>query len=377
MRKLLTILFICLPAVCLHAQVDSVKLAKLESMLKSYYISLESEDDYVKFQEVDFILEACDDSLLRQKVAMSIFEHYMDSPLMGDESVAVHVFDEWFSTHRVEMPGEIDYLNASLFAEYNRNTLLGEDAPELTMESIDGESVTFPGKGRMNILFFYDTHCSKCKMETILTRHILESGEYNVDFYAIYVGKDREAWEKYVEEQLDINAPSVKVHHLWDPDDETDFTRLYGVLQTPRIYLTDRSGRIIGRRLTSEALKEILMIGSVGELLQDKCPVGTDLSRERIAGSFQKGNRTKQGVFRMKKADYVMFYTSGCGSCEAELEAARSHGGRILFVNVDEILAADQDAAHKLFENYDLSSLPYIIRLSKGVVEERYVTFNN
>ena len=49
---------------------------------------------------------------------------------------------------------------------------------------------------------------------------------------------------------------------------------------------------------------------------------------------------------------------------------------RAIFVNVDQIMASDPSLADKLFESFDLSSLPYIILTDrKGVISRRYLSY--
>ena len=67
--------------------------------------------------------------------------------------------------------------------------------------------------------------------------------------------------------------------------------------------------------------------------------------------------------------------------CKAEKAAIRELAAqegdvRAIYVNVDEIMASDPSLADKLFESFDLSSLPYIILTDrKGVVERRYLSY--
>ena len=64
----------------------------------------------------------------------------------------------------------------------------------------------------------------------------------------------------------------------------------------------------------------------------------------------------------------------------AEKAAARSLAAenkdvRILMVNIDRILRTDPALANRLFDRFDLSSLPYILVTNrKGVIVSRYVT---
>ena len=103
--KRVFILFISLLfALSLSAQqVDSARFSALGLKLNEYYEALKHESIDVQIQECDFLIESSTDSLIRQYVALDIYRHYMNSPVMGAENVAVHLFDKWFMTGKVKM----------------------------------------------------------------------------------------------------------------------------------------------------------------------------------------------------------------------------------------------------------------------------------
>ena len=245
-----------LPFLASAQQPDSAKTAELGQKLAEYYKALEHENIDVQKRECDFLIEAVSDSLLRQFVALDIYGHYMDSPLMGSENVAVHVYDRWFATGDVPMKSEADRIAAKVFAEFNRQSLIGEKAPSLLMESLDGtvEEIMGPDSRGFKVLYFYDTDCSKCKIESILLRNLLNSGKYPVELYAIYAGNDVQAWHPYVNDRLAVKS----ARHYWDPEVRSDFQRKYGVLQTPRLLLIGPDGVIIGRGLDVKSLERLL-----------------------------------------------------------------------------------------------------------------------
>jgi thiol-disulfide isomerase/thioredoxin len=91
-----------------------------------------------------------------------------------------------------------------------------------------------------------------------LLGNILATEDYPIDFYAVYAGDDRQAWEAYVADRFDIESPSTRIHHLWDPQLDSDFQRKYGVVQTPRMFLIGPDQVIKGRGLDTYALTQML-----------------------------------------------------------------------------------------------------------------------
>lgn len=242
-------------------QIDSTRLVALDARLDEYFRTLETERIEVKNKECDLLIDSATDSVLRRHIALKIYDHYLESPVMGDEAVAIHMTDTWFATGLIDMGGDEVLLNAKVYADFNRQSLLGMQAPVVEMETPEGAKVEVGGpSARYRVLFFYDTECSKCKMETILLRSKLNTRNWPIDVYAIYTGVSAESWKEWRESKFAVRAPETKVIHLWDPEVASDYQMKYGVIQTPRMFLIDRSGTIIGRGMDTRALDQLLGI---------------------------------------------------------------------------------------------------------------------
>ena len=277
---------------------DSAVVAALDSRLDEYFAALEREPIPVKIGECDFMLESCVDPLVRQYVAVRIYDHFLGSKVMGDEAVAVHMVDDWFVPGKVSMYSDIDMMNAQIYAQFHRSSLLGMQAPVLTLRSRDGDSVTAPVEGAVSVLFFYDTSCSKCKLETMRLNAFLASLNVPVEFFAVYTGAFKEQWEDYISFRWETPSPSVSFHHAWDPELESDFQILYGVLQTPQMLLIDRDGTIIGRSLDTDALAQLL-----STLFEQPYEYGTDSSLDLFDTLFGDGEPNAANI--LETAQYI------------------------------------------------------------------------
>ena len=309
MKRLLLISALLLSTFCFSQNADSLARAALGERLQEYYRAIERESLQVQAGECDFLIESTNDSLLRQFVALDIYRHYLDSPVMGAENVAVYVYDKWFDSGKVKMKTEAERIAAKVYAEFNRQSLIGKEAPSIVMESFDGIQFEIYGpedtSGRYRILYFYDTDCSKCKLETILLKNLLAEKKYPVDLFAIYAGSDREAWSNYIEERLTVPA----ARHFWDPSLESDFQRKYGVIQTPRLFLVNPEGVIVGRGLDVRALE--IMLDSI--FAEKKLEYGGPESEALFDGIFA-ASQGKPSVGEVKGiADYIHVRTLGRG----------------------------------------------------------------
>ena len=162
MKRLCCILFLALAAAGLRAQ----EYPELGAKLDEYFLALAGESAEVQNAECDFLISSCQDSLVRQYVALKIYDHYLNSKIMGDDAVAVHVASAWLLSGKVPMHSDADLLNAKVFAAFNESSLIGMQAPALTLKDPSGASVKVPSGEECSVLYFYDTSCSSCKVET-------------------------------------------------------------------------------------------------------------------------------------------------------------------------------------------------------------------
>ena len=292
-RLIIFLLSLLLPFMAKAQQTDSSRFAPLGAKLVEYYDAMIREPLHVQAQECDFLILTAADSLVRQFVAQDIYRHYIQSSLMGAENLAVYVFDKWFATGEVKMQDSEEFRQAQVYADFNRQSLIGKRAPQLELTTVDGSIVTLfsggsstvdsamstdgshsvdrslsavtsssrtghssgnvnPSASKFSVLYFYDTDCAKCKLETIFLNAFLSLKSYPIDFYAVYVGDNQQEWQSYYADNL------TGAVHLWDPEMKSDFQRKYGVTQTPRMFLISPDGVILGRGLDTQALGMML-----------------------------------------------------------------------------------------------------------------------
>lgn len=229
----------------------------LDSLLAQFYTALERADIDEKNREFDGLISACTDSLTRQHVTLRILNHYMHSRVMGEEAVAIHIFDEWLGSGKVSATSEFEYMEAEMFANCNRRSLLGMTARKLVLKKPSGIRKTIPEDGRISVLFFYDTACAKCRMESLVLPSVLDDVDFPMNFYAIYTSDNARDWRAF-RRNFKIKNRKVRLVHLWDPEMDSSYHLMYGVTGTPRMFLIWSDGEIMGRRLEVENLSEMI-----------------------------------------------------------------------------------------------------------------------
>jgi len=281
---------------------DSTKLAALSSKLEEYFSALKGESVAVQSKEMDFIIDACKDSLVRQYVTIKIYDHYITSKVMGDEGVAVYLTDNWFVPGKVKMKSDVDLMNARIFADFNRQSLIGCKSPSIQVQNVKGDSLKLFANpsGRYALLYFYDVDCSKCKLETPLLAQTLAKDDFKMDVYAFYTGDKKDAWDKYIKDHFSFHMENTVLNNVWDASFDSDFQRKYGVLQTPRMFLIDPNGIIIGRSLDSRALE--MLMNSQKPTTYDYGNEDSKLSFDKIAQTYGSGITAAN---LLELADYI------------------------------------------------------------------------
>ena len=420
------ILAICAGIIALGARAQ--EYPELGAKLEQYFAALAGEPAAVQNNECDFLIESCRDSLVRQYVALKIYDHYLRSKIMGDDAVAVHVAQKWFLSGKVKMHSEDDLRNADIYATFNRSSLIGQQAPSATLKDRSGAIVSVPVKGEYTVLYFYAPDCSTCKATSAQLKKLVDSGEYAFRL-------------------VDVNVNN--------PGPDEDWQMNYGVLKTPWMFLIGPSGKILGRGLDVPSLKMLLgreystgtyvygsdiqmerysqMFDAYGDTLKVSdvldvadymaartfgegdidsfkqvegdllyflagrreevykdaiTPVGSRVPDLKVPGVLRRkpclfAKDGKEGVFALRKLHgkpaYVVFYTGGCNACKETLDDVATlivskPKVRVLLVDMDELMSSNPDLAETLLETFDLTAMPFILELDKkGNITHRYV----
>ncbi|MCQ2154068.1 MAG: TIGR03905 family TSCPD domain-containing protein, partial [Bacteroidales bacterium] len=265
--------------------------SKLDTLLAEFVETLQAQDLDIKASECDRMIAVCTDSATRQDVAIGLYERYRDSHFMGDEAVAIHIYDNWFANGRISMKGEFEKLNADMFADVNRRTLLGEDAPRLVLYDQNSRKVGVPRSGRTTVMLFYNVDCAKCRAFASLLPPVLDKAGFAIDLVAVYVGDRKKEWDGFKKDNFKMSSGNVSLFNLWDPEGKSDFERLWGVISTPKMYLVDATGTVIGRRLEVDALAELLPLAGAIQKELSKTPENMNANEFEVISDV-----TKDGV---------------------------------------------------------------------------------
>ncbi len=195
--------------------------------------------------------------------AFHTYKYYRNSRIMGYDEIAIYIADNYFLNGRYKLEDQSELLEMKLFADFNRNSLIGLKAPEIILQDPTGNNVSIlNGNQDYSILYFYDDDCASCRRTTPALMQYLLKTDSNLKFtvYLIYTQNDRDRWMEYIKKTISpFSIPdNVKLVHLWDPEYTSDFASLYGVISTPKLFLLNRDNIIKGRELTATALSQVV-----------------------------------------------------------------------------------------------------------------------
>ena len=235
---------------------------KLEGTLREYLLAIDRLEIPEAMKETDFLIESVQDSVTREAVAQRAYRHFRESPLMGAEGVAIHIFDRWFAEQNLLMEDVDAFEEARFHAYVNRRSLIGCKAEDAQFLDMNGRVVTLPSRRRASIIYFYSADCPKCLKTSKELSALLEGLRPAPDVYFVYTGDDEAQWRRYVAANLSPKKfPKCRLHQLCAGSIDSqskDYVLKYGVVQAPRLFMTDKHALIIGRALDTPALRILL-----------------------------------------------------------------------------------------------------------------------
>lgn len=242
----------------------------VKSSVESYLKSLErNSTEALTFIAEDLVQSA--HSTLKPYIALQIFNLFKEAEIMGQEAVAVEIAKRYLLNDKSgsieEMLGYETYFGIMAFVQMNEHSLIGMQAPQIELPDSLGclHSIPECGEGAdeaspsLQFFYFYTSNCSSCRATTPLLAELLQrySG-IPIKIYAIFTGSNRSEWMSECAKFSLIKNPLVERIDLWDPEVESNFPLLYGVISTPQMLLATDKGIIVGRRLTPKSLEQLL-----------------------------------------------------------------------------------------------------------------------
>lgn len=234
-----------------------VRTPTIEAKLSRYFTQLVPLDsDSVNVEADRLIALGRKDKEMFKFLVWWFTYTYETSQYMGMDAVFVHMVEKYYVGGDVTWLTD-DQLHKIISKAYSiAPNLIGEQAPPLEMKDSTMKPLSLYGtKSKYTILVFWDPTCGHCKIEVPKLDSAYKASWKNkgVTMIGFRTEGTKEQWEQFIKEnKLDGWI------HAWDPDNESNYHRLYDVYSTPVVYLLDEKKKILAKRLGVEQMNEFI-----------------------------------------------------------------------------------------------------------------------
>lgn len=212
--------------------------------------------DSVKPYVMDLIEDVRPIKKVFQYVTSFLLNTSINSNIMGMDALFVDLAKKYY------LSGQAFWADSTTLAKIRENVifaeknLIGLTAPELRLESIDGEIISLHEiSASYTLLLIFEPNCSHCKVFVPqLHKEVYEPfHQKGLEVYAIYSMDNRSEWEQFV-----MKEGLTDWINVWDPQNRSRFKITYDARKTPGVYLLDKNKKIVAKKLSVDQIKNIL-----------------------------------------------------------------------------------------------------------------------
>jgi peroxiredoxin len=211
----------------------------------------------------DTINTVSDELLSRMKNARELYKLTVDWMVRSQENVKARFGDDCFIyvVEKYYLNGKADWINDSTKNSYMKKiamlskNVIGAKASDFTIKN-EKDQVTslrsIYAAHAYTVLIFWSPTCNHCTDEVPLLDSAVASLGKDIVVVGVDAHAEGPAWKKWIQEHK-FKANWV---HLYDQERKASYVSDYSVYTTPVIYLIDRKGTIVGKRITNQNLKQ-------------------------------------------------------------------------------------------------------------------------
>lgn len=225
--------------------------------LETYFnkILIQSPDSIIP-QALKLLIRAEKDPTSYQYLTQFLLNNAIQSKIMGMDKVFLAIADEVYLKGKAIWADSATIAKVAEEAYLTRSNLIGNTAPELFMENIEGHFESLHQIiADYTILVFYEYDCGHCKKDipALYNDVYLKFLENNIEVFAVCMNDNHEKWKEFVDEN-ELEG----WHHVWDPRHNTKFRFKYNTKTAPTLYLLDKNKKIIAKKIDKSTLTTLL-----------------------------------------------------------------------------------------------------------------------
>lgn len=209
--------------------------------------------DSIKPYVFNFIEDVRPNKRLFQFVTSWFLNSSVNSNIMGMDALFVDLARDYYLSGEAFWASEKTLGNIRENVLFAKDNLIGMTAPDLTLESFDGEYFTLSEiDADYTIVLIYEPNCSHCKVfvPEFYEKVYQKFRDKGLEVYAIYSMDNKEEWGEFLTKHGLFDWINV-----WDEHHVSRFKILYDARKTPGVYLLDEDKEIVAKKMTVEQLE--------------------------------------------------------------------------------------------------------------------------
>ncbi|MFO7790893.1 MAG: thioredoxin-like domain-containing protein [Bacteroidales bacterium] len=220
-----------------------------------YFLNRDPQNKEEIKNDIDGLLKKASASEAGHRYVISTLVDLYDNPeVIGMDWVLVYLYDEYFSKNKV--PWAADSLVSVIEnkVEQRRHNLTGKKAAHFRLPDEDNSyhKPVVPG-AEFTILWFWDTDCDICIKRSKQLHEVYDDlKKKNAEVIAVYYDNNHKDWQYHIDQH------GFDWINLWNPHDEFDLYKNYGLHKTPRMFILDENGIIKAKDINPDRLLKTL-----------------------------------------------------------------------------------------------------------------------
>jgi peroxiredoxin len=203
-----------------------------------------------------FIDEVKSNERIFQFVLSFFLNNSINSNIMGMDALFVDLAKKYYLSGEAFWATEESLEKIREHVLFAENNLIGQTAPDLTLEGYDGEYYNLHQvEAKYTLVVLYEPGCSHCNtfVPSLYSEVYQPFKDKGLEVYAIYTMSDKEEWGEFLTEHALFDWINV-----WDEHHVSRFKILYDARKTPGLYILDHEKKIIAKKLPVEQVKSYL-----------------------------------------------------------------------------------------------------------------------
>jgi len=212
--------------------------------------------DSIKPYVFEFIENVRNDKRIFQFVTSWFLNSSINSKVMGMDALFVDLAKTYYLSGEAYWATEESLKKIQENVLFMENSLIGKIAPDLTLESVDGEFFNLHQiKKKRTCVLIYEPGCSHCKefVPDFYDNVYQKYKDKGLEVFAIYSMDNKEEWTEFL-----LKHNLWDWINVWDKNHDSQFKILYDGRITPAVFVLDENKKIIAKKLTTTQLDKLL-----------------------------------------------------------------------------------------------------------------------